>query len=1121
MLAIRSAKTAVLLAMLLTILAIPASAQIFMASVHGSALDPAGAAVPGVSIALTNVDTAVTHHTTTNPAGNYVILDVPPGNYTLSASANGFKTIKLSQFTLVVNQTATLDINLEVGKVQSSITVEAVGTKVQASTSELGAAVTERNVKELPLNGRNFTQLLWMTPGAGPVSTGQGSGGGYEGPVGTFVQPSFNGQINRSDLYLLDGMLNNETFMATYAVPPILESIQEFKVSSHNDQAEFGQVLGGTINVVTKSGTNDFHGNLWDFVRNTAFDSRSPFLKAVTPFVQNMFGAQATGPVIIPKIYNGKNRTFFSGAYEGYRYRSPANALYKIPTAANLQGNESDQPPLYNPYTTRPDPNNPGQFIRDPFPNNIIPNAMLDQNQLAYIAATLPSTPINTGVLNTNMIDPTELVWGQDTYNARIDENINASNTIWFRFSGSSQARDSSSGRQEVTQTTSYITKNIGVSWVHTFGATGVLQAQFGFVRLSSPLVRNFSTIPANWFEQHGYSVNLYGDFIGNPRVDPAFTVTGWFSGGGYNQFNRPSNDTQYKVNYSKTLSSHILKMGGDLASLNNELLIETGAATFATLETASPGATGTTGSAMASFLLGIPDIASRRNTLETMRWGGVLGLYFQDQWKITRNLTVNYGLRYDRNFVEPMGRPQDNNIYTGNMDFNTGTYVLQAAPQSCAVLLTAPCLPGGVLPAHVSLLTGRNTELQGPAKNFGPRLGLAYRLGPKTAVRAGAGIVFDNWSGVQQMARNFAGLWPMLGFNSLSNINPINSTPQVLIENPLPSAVIPPATPFTASAYFADPNYKNAYSEQWNLNVQHELNPSTLLSVSYVGSGSRHLDIGGEYNVAPTPGTGTPSLRYPYPYIIPSNYSRSIGSSYYDALQVLFERRSSHGVSYRLNYTWSKSIDWGSSGFFAAEGYSVQNPYNLSDDKSVSGFDLTHVFTANWVYELPFGKGRAYQAGNKVVDYVVGGWQFNGIGVLRSGQPYTLTVSGDLAGTGNTNYLRPNQVGDWHVANPQPSQWFNQAAFAAPPLYSFGNFGRNVMRSDWNRTFDFSIIRQFPLRERAHVEFRAEAFNIFNTPIFGVPGVNKTTPTTFGQVTALAAGVTPRQIQLSLKVMF
>ena len=255
MLAIRSAKTAVLLAMLLTILAIPASAQIFMASVHGSALDPAGAAVPGVSIALTNVDTAVTHHTTTNPAGNYVILDVPPGNYTLSASANGFKTVKLSQFTLVVNQTATLDINLEVGKVQSSITVEAVGTKVQASTSELGAAVTERNVKELPLNGRNFTQLLWMTPGAGPVSTGQGSGGGYEGPVGTFVQPSFNGQINRSDLYLLDGMLNNETFMATYAVPPILESIQEFKVSSHNDQAEFGQVLGGTINVVTKSGT--------------------------------------------------------------------------------------------------------------------------------------------------------------------------------------------------------------------------------------------------------------------------------------------------------------------------------------------------------------------------------------------------------------------------------------------------------------------------------------------------------------------------------------------------------------------------------------------------------------------------------------------------------------------------------------------------------------------------------------------------------------------------------------------------------------------------------------------------------------------------------------------------
>lgn len=1117
----RTLKIAVVLAMLLVILAIPASAQISTASIRGTVVDPVGAAVPGVSITLTNVATAVERRTTTNGAGNYVILEVLPGDYTLAASANGFRTVKLSLFTLVVNQTATLDINLEVGKVQSSVTVEAVGTKVQASTTELGAAMTERNVKALPLNGRNFTQLLWMTPGAGPVSTGQAAGGGYGGPAGTFVQPSINGQINRSNLYLLDGLLNQESFMATYSVPPILESIQEFKVQSQNDQPEFGQVLGGTINIVTKSGTNHLHGNLWEFVRNTDFDARSPFVLTRPAFHQNMFGAQATGPVMLPKILNGKNRTFFSVAYEGWRYRSPAQALYKIPTAANLQGNESDQPAIYNPFTTRPDPNNANLYIRDAFPGNIIPSALMDAHQLAFLQATLPSAPINTGVANTNMIDNTELVWGQNTFNGRIDENINSSNTVWFRWSGLIEAKNSSSGRQEVAQNASWNAHNIGTSWVHTFGSSGVLQAQFGYDRLIYPLMRNFSNLPANWFEQNGYSSNLWGNFIGGHRVDPSFTVTGWFSGGGYYQYNKPTNDTQYKVNYSRTHGAHIFKFGADLASLNNELTIETGAAGFATNETALPQATGSTGSALASFLIGVPDTASRRNTTETMRWGGVLGMYFGDQWKVNHNLTLDYGLRYDRNFVEPMGRPQDNNIYTGNINFYDGTYTLQAAPPSCAVALTAPCLPTGSLPANVTLLQGRSAMLKDPKHNFGPRLGLAYRLGAKTALRTGAGIVFDNWSGVQQMARQSAGMWPMLGFISMTNINPINLTPQVMIESPLPSAVIPPATPFTASGYFADPNYTNAYSMQYHFNIQHEINPTTLLNVSYVGSGSRHLDVCGLYNVAPTPGPGTPSSRYLFPYIVPSNFCRSIGTSSYNALQTMLERRTSHGLSYRLNYTWSKAMDWGSDGFFAAEGFSVQNPYNMKGDHGVTGFDLTHVFSVNWVYELPFGKGKSYQTGNKPVDYLIGGWEFNGIGVLRSGQPFNLTVTGDLANTGNSGYLRPNIVGDWHVSNRHTSQWFNTAAFAVPSAYTFGNFGRNVLRSDWYRISDLSLIRQFNIRESTKLEFRAEAFNIFNTPIFGVPGVNKTTPTTFGQVTSLATGNTPRQLQLSLKLLF
>ena len=667
MLRIPRSSSVILLTVILFLLAIPMAAQVSTASLGGVVRDPAGAIVPNAAITLTNTGTSVDRTAVSNDSGNYAFLNVPPGEYTLTAGAAGFKTVKLSAFTLSVNQTATFDVKLEVGEVQSSVTVEAIGTTVQAATSELGAAVMERSVKELPLNGRNFTQLLWLTPGAGPVSTGQAKSGGYSGAIGTFVEPSFNGQINRSNLYMLDGILNQEGFMGTPATMPILDTIQEFKVQSHNDQAEFGQVLGGTVNVVTKSGTNELHGTLWEFLRNDAFDARSTFLASVTPFKQNMFGVQAGGPVTIPKLYHGKNRTFFSLGYEGFRYRSPAASLYRIPTAANLNGDFSDETrTLFNPYTTRADPSNANLFVRDPFPDNKIPTTLIDQNILAYTKATVPSTPISTGVANRNMIDPTPLIRGQNAYHARLDHNLSQKDFLWFRITGTLQTQDSSSGRQTIAQNQEFRSRNIGVSYVHTFGSSGVLQAQYGSSRLIYPIVRNFTTLPDGWFQKNGFSDNIAGQFIGDHRVDPSFTVTDWFSGGGYYQYNRPTDDKQYKANYSKVYGTHIFKMGGELASVNNELTIETGAATFQTVQTANPQSSGNTGSALASFLLGLPDSSSRRNTTETMRWGGVMGYYFQDQWKVTRDLTINYGVRYDYNFIPPMGRKQDNNIYTG-----------------------------------------------------------------------------------------------------------------------------------------------------------------------------------------------------------------------------------------------------------------------------------------------------------------------------------------------------------------------------------------------------------------------------------------------------------------------
>ncbi|MCE5311141.1 MAG: TonB-dependent receptor, partial [Acidobacteriales bacterium] len=719
---------------------------------------------------------------------------------------------------------------------------------------------------------------------------------------------------------------------------------------------------------------------------------------------------------------------------------------------------------------------------------------------------------------NRNAMDPTSTVQAQNAYTARVDHNIGQNNFFWFRISGSLQYKNASGGRPALPQSQEFRARNIGMSYVHTFGASSVLQAQFGTSKFVTPLDRNFTTVDTSFFKQQGFADSMTSNFIENKRIDPSMNVTDWFANGGYYTYNRPSDDKQYKVNFSKVHGSHIIKAGWDLASTDNQLNIALAQATFTTLQTAAPQSTGTTGSALASYLLGLPDTAGRRNTIETMRWGGVMGMYIQDQWKATPKLTINYGLRYDRNFIPPFGREEDNNMYTGSIDFNRGVYVLLKAPPSCAVAKTAPCLPSGSLPDHVELSpTGKITK--DPTKQFQPRLGLAYRVRPATVIRASAGIVFDNWSGVQQASRNYAGMWPSIGFVSVSNLNPANAVASTKATDPLPSGVIPAATPFLVTGYYLAPDWKNAYSVQYNFGLQHQVGSSTVLSATYVGSGTHRLDVGGLYNVATTPGPGTASLRYPYPYIVPQNYTRPWGNASYQSLQLMADGRFTRGLTYRFSYTWAKSIDTGSSGFFGAEDYSVQNPYNIGEDRSVSGFDLTHVFSASWVYQLPFGTGKALQTGNKAADYIIGNWQFNGITLLRSGAPFNLTVTGDLANTGNTNYLRPNVVGDWHLSNRSPAAWFKTSAFDTPPYYTFGNAGRNVMRADWMRNFDLSVFRQFPLKgDRSKLELRAEAFNTFNTPCYSAPTANRSSGD-FGKIFSTANAA--RQLQLSLKLIF
>jgi outer membrane receptor protein involved in Fe transport len=1101
--------------------------QLSTASVNGIVRDPSGSSVPQAVVVLKNVDTGVERQTISNEAGNYVFLNVPPGSYTLEASKPGFRTNRLNPFTLVVNQTATFDFALQVGSVEQSVTVEAIGAEVQSSTAELGAAVTQKQVVDLPLNGRNFTQLLSLTPGVSPVSVSQNAGGSFTAsPVGSFVFPSINGQTNRSNFWMLDGVNNQESFNSTYAVPPVVDAIQEFKVQSHNDQAEFGGALGGIINVVTKSGTNELHGAAWEYIRNDAFDARNFFQANVTPFRQNQFGATGGGPVVIPKVYNGKNRTFFFLSYQGFRFRQPANTFYRVPTPANLAGDLSDWPrQIYNPFTTRPDPSNPDRFIRDPFPGNQIPQQLIDPGMVRFAQATLPA-PVATGLADRNAIDTTATRRGQEEYSARIDQNVGTKDFFWFRYSGQLLDANRPSSRQPLTASDEFRSKNIGASWVHVFGPTSTLQAQMGRVRVRLDTMTRFSGLAPDFgIREVGFSDQFAGGFIDDLVLTPAISVTDFFSGGESDFLNDSVNIWQGKVNYSKIVGGHTFKMGGEINSNPFESLYRNANVGFGPFQTSDPLNPGVTGSGLASFLLNVPNDAGRRNVHETTRWGGVIGFYFHDSWRVTPKFTFNFGLRYDRTFIPPYGASdsigENGGIETGSLDLNRGVYLVQKLPPSCAERGRAPCIPtpDGSLPAHVEL-EPRGKIYHDTTKNFQPRVGFAYRLAQNTALRASFGMFFDNWAAVTQTSQNYEGAWPDVGQLLAQNLNnpvPAQPTPSIKGTNPFPTGLLPAPTPFNQVQWFMDPHAKNPYSMQWNFGIQHQLNQATVITTNYVGSGSRRLDIGGFYNTALTPGPGNPRDRSPFPYIAPTFYDRSWGRSNYHALQFLLDKKFSRGLVYMVSYTWSKSIDIGCSGWYGVEGCSVQDPYHFNNDRSVSGFDVPHLLSVNWVYQLPIGQGKAFDLANKPANYILGNWQINGIASLRSGQAYSLSVSGDIPNTGNT-VVRPNVVGDWEVSEPTPERWFNTSAFAPPEPFTFGNVGRNAMRADWIRNFDLSVFRQFPFAENKSIEFRAEAFNTFNTPIFGTPTSNISS-TNFGRV--LGTATRSRQLQLGLKLFY
>ncbi len=1095
--------------------------QVSTASINGTVKDPQGAIIAGADLLLTNTQTAVRLRTKSTEAGIYRFQNVPAGLYTLAASAQGFTTKRLERFTLTVNQSTTLDFGLDVGAVTETVTVEAAAVQLQSSSAELGQAIEEKQVKDLPLNGRNFTQMMMLQPGVVMVAPPGTQSMSYTRQIGEGSNPSVNGQNNRANVYLLDGVSNFETFGNAYAVPPIIDAIQEFKVQSHNDSSEFGMGGGGTVNVVTKSGTNELHGTAWYFGKNSAFNARRFNEARVNPFKQHQYGFTAGGPVWIPRVYNGRNKTFVFGAFQGFRFASPSRSYYNVPSEAMLNGDFREVGRnIFNPRTTRVDPAT-GNFIRDPFPDNRIPASLIDKRILDYINLTGVPRPTGTDRPQFNVVDLRNRNLDQEEFQIRADHNFSSSDMVWFRFSGLDLRDRGSGGRANLFRSREMEAQNLAASWVHIFDAASTMQLQFGSSISDIPDIVAFDSVPADIIQKTGFGPGLTKYRTGN--ILSTLGVANYFGGGPSVVTNRPADNWQMRGNYSRIIGTHTLKLGAEFIRATMRRTQGSHGVDFREFETADPRNSARTGNSVASLLLNAPFTSSRRDILETLRFGGNLGWFVQDSWKATQRLTVNLGLRYDYTWIPGYGTVQDKNIFTGNADTDTGRYLVIKSPEACSKTGGAPCIPtaDGRLPANVVEVPD-GLIMRGRTNMFQPRIGLAYRLTERTTIRTAGGIVFDSWAGVYQSARGIGGNWPDVSVTRLGNLNdprPADPFPGVTAQDPsLGASLVPTPTPFNQEWWFMDPEWKQGYSMQWNFGIQHQLATATVVEVDYVGSGNRDLDLGARRNTAVTPGPGDPRDRMRFPYMRPTFFAKSIGRSNYNALQASLKRSFTKGLAVTVAYTWSKSIDVACSGFFGTEGCGVQNEYDLNADRSVSAFDIPHNFVASWVYDLPFGKG-GLSTSNRVLDYALDGWQFNGLVVFRNGIPYTPTVPGDLANVFNSGtYLRPNLVGNPHRSEPTPERWFNTEAFAAPRQFSFGNLGRNSLRPDSVQRFDMSLFRRIPMREGWSVELRVEAFNVFNSVFYAAPDGNLAS-SRFGLVTGMQ--VPPRELQLGAKIIF
>jgi hypothetical protein len=1143
-------------------------AQSGSATITGTVTDPSGATINGAIVTVRDTSTGFTRTTASNETGNYSLPGLRPGVYTVTVETAGFRRHQQTNFQVEVDQTARLDVQMQLGQTTEVVEVKAAAQLLHTENATVGAVIDTKKIVELPLNGRNFVQLALLVPGVTPGQPGNGNGGGI----------SIGGARSEQNAFQLDGVSNSDQWDSGITFRPSVDSIQEFKIEVNNYSAEFGKGAGGQINVVTKSGTNLLHGSLWEFHRNDAVQARNLFQRdpnfvdskgrfIAPPFIQNQFGAAAGGPVI-------KDRTFFFGYYEGFRNVRGTTGLRSVPDAAIRSGNFAPNlgaqvgtdalgrpvfaNEIFDARTSREifDPRqNRTVFIRDPFPGNVIPPNRIDPIAAKILQGDFwpaPNAPgsrdSRTGNPIQNFADGRSNRNTTNQYMGRIDHRLSESDTIYGRFGwndADSFSPGSFPGNERLTDNRQVV---LGFNYTRVLSPSKVNEFRFGWQheRPNSGARRILEEVEVV------RSLGIRGLPLAGAGA-PVIGVSG-FTGiddGGENR--RDGNTFQFLDSFSFNTGRHFIKLGGELRRIMLDV-VNIPANTRGDFNFGNPEWSGlegfpATGNTFANFLLGLPRQKSRRpgdhtSYLRATEYAG----FIQDEWKFSQRLTLNLGLRYQL-YISP--KETRNNISAMRLrrpptSFAEGGIFLCKDPAKCAAINAnlAPLQLGLTLnDLHVDRLpevvvAGQDgvprSLVQLDKKNFGPRVGIAFRLTDNTTIRTGYGMFFDTV--------------PMSYFqDAVENIPTVREDQQSLSSFqfglPPTEAFIgfgtddPPIGSFTPGPNTYDLNFRNAYMQQWNFGIQRQFGNTIVAEVSYAGSKGTRLNRRENFNTreprsasAIIPTSVNPHLRRLLPFAVMGNQlitldnwfsTTSTAFSNYHALFARLEKRYSAGLTFINAFTYSKAISDAQpfGGGNNDTGNRVQDMFNKAADKALAPHDYRFRFVTSFVWDLPFGRGRGLGSNlTGVLNQIIGGWQVNGIAQFQTGFPITVRRTGDPLAVGTDGAVRPDAICNPNLPRGERTlqQFFNTACFVAPPD-RFGNAGRSTVTGPGLHVWDMAVFKNFAIRERASIQFRSEFFNAFNHPNWNAPG-RDLGASGFGVVNSAQD---PRIIQFGLKVLF